>query len=106
MSDYATHCSTLLADPDILFIILKSSTSSVVQRVVQIAEETKRLRHRASEGEEELHQYLKWNEEEGQGQGRGKGKKVIRLDDKPEPKKECVYLLFHSSSGDKLDPND
>lgn len=83
--DYATHCSTLLADPDILFIILKSSTSSVVQRVVQIAEETKRLRHRSTDGEEELHQYLKWNEE---GEPIKKGKKVIRLDDKPEPKKE------------------
>lgn len=65
--------------------MIRSSSSDVVQRVVQIAQETKRLRHRASEEEEDLHQYLTYDEEKNPANLAKKPKRVIKLDDKPEP---------------------
>lgn len=98
------RCNLIISNPisqdrDVLFIIIRSSAPEVVPRVFQIAQETKRLRHRALEAadeeEEELYQYVTYDEPEQIENGKKKKpKKVIRLDDAPKPvetsKKECV----------------
>lgn len=68
-----------------MFIVIRSGSPDVVQRVVQIAQETKRLRHRASDEEEDLHQYVTYDEEKPSTKSTKKPKRVIKLDDKPEP---------------------
>ncbi|KAF8329404.1 uncharacterized protein EI90DRAFT_3062502 [Cantharellus anzutake] len=85
IEEYAQHCLTLLADPALLYVIIKSHTADQVSKVVQVAQETKRLHHREVGDEEELHQYVKYGEAEDT-----KGKKphrVINLDDAPAAKK-------------------
>ncbi|KAF8317173.1 hypothetical protein DL93DRAFT_2077390 [Clavulina sp. PMI_390] len=81
--DYAQHCANVLGDPDILFIIIRSHNPEVVPKVVAIAEATKRLRHRVADADEELFQYLTYDQEDESK----KKKRVIKLDDKPDPKK-------------------
>lgn len=73
-----------------MFIIIRSSAPEVVPRVFQVAQETKRLRHRAFEAadeeETELYQYVTYDEAEQENNGKKKKpKKVIKLDDAPKP---------------------
>lgn len=69
-----------------MFIVIKSSSPDVVQRVVQVAQETKRLRHRAyDDDDEELFQYLTYDQDKEANAPKKKPKRVIRLDDRPEP---------------------
>jgi hypothetical protein len=62
-----------------MFIMIRALDSAQVQRVVQVAEETKRTRRRARY-EEELHQYLRYEDEPAKAP---KGPKVIKLDESP-----------------------
>lgn len=81
-----------MQDKDILFIVIRSSSPDVVPRVVQIAQETKRLRHRADEDDEELYQYVTYDQEKDNPNAKKKSKRVIKLDDasEPSPRKEYV----------------
>ncbi len=93
VQDYAQHCLSLLGDRDLLYVVIKSHTADEVSKVVQVAQETKRLHHREAGNDEELHQYVKYGEAEGT-----KGKKqhrVINLDDAPTTKKYVKTSLAH-----------
>jgi len=85
-----------LQDKDILFIVIRSSSPEVVPRVVQIAQETKRLRHRADEDDEELYQYVSYDQEKDNQNTKKKTKRVIKLDDVPEPSGRKEYVPTHS----------
>lgn len=76
-----------------LFIVIRSSSPDVVPRVVQIAQETKRLRHRADEDEEELYQYVTYDQEKDSQNAKKKTKRVIKLDDAPQPSARKEYVL-------------
>ncbi|KAG2142921.1 uncharacterized protein EDB93DRAFT_1088609 [Suillus bovinus] len=58
--DYARYCARMLQDEAMLFISIRSSGPPQVSKVVQVVEETKRIRHKAGNhiGHEELHQYV------------------------------------------------
>ncbi|EIN09411.1 hypothetical protein PUNSTDRAFT_85754 [Punctularia strigosozonata HHB-11173 SS5] len=73
--DYASHCYTLLQDEAMLFISIQSSAAEHVSKVLQVVEETKRLRHKAGE-EAELHQYVVYDAAPA-----AKGPRRINLDD-------------------------
>lgn len=79
-----------------MFIIIRSNSSDVVQRVVQIAQETKRIRHRADDDDEELFQYLTYDEEKP-GIIPKKSKRIIKLDDKPEAASKKEYAFSRIS---------
>ncbi|KAG6329856.1 hypothetical protein ID866_9233 [Astraeus odoratus] len=91
--DYAKYCSQLLRvrwhpfamqtcpdadvyqDDAMLFISVRSMDAAQVPKVLQVVEETKRIRHKA--GDPELHQYVLYDTDKP-GQ---KGPKIINLDD-------------------------
>lgn len=73
VDEYVDLACNLLQDDSMMFIMIRALDASQVQRVVQVAEETKRTRRRARY-EEELHQYLRYEDEQA------KGPKVIKLD--------------------------
>ncbi|KAF9244642.1 hypothetical protein BU15DRAFT_86013 [Melanogaster broomeanus] len=77
IKDYAKHSSRLLQDEAMLFISIRSSDSAQVPKVLQVVEETKRIRHKA--GGAELHQYVLYDTQKparnGHQDDRGKGKK-------------------------------
>ena len=47
VQDYAQYCANLLQDDAMLFITVISSASKEVPKVLQVVEETKRIRHKA-----------------------------------------------------------
>ncbi|KAG9127915.1 hypothetical protein FRC07_007566 [Ceratobasidium sp. 392] len=79
IDEYVDLACNLLQDDSMMFIMIRALDAAQVQRVVQVAEETKRTRRRARY-EEELHQYLRYEDEK---QEAPKGPKVIRLDGSP-----------------------
>lgn len=60
-----------------LFVILRSSSPITVPKVLQVALQTKRIRHKAGD-DSELHQYVQYDTSQLQGK---KGPRVIKLDD-------------------------
>ncbi|KAK7466359.1 hypothetical protein VKT23_005086 [Stygiomarasmius scandens] len=72
VSDYASYCWNLLQDDAMLFVIIRSNTENEVPKVLQVLEETKRIRHRAGL-EDDLHQYVVFDTKK-------KGPKRINLD--------------------------
>ncbi|PPQ90776.1 hypothetical protein CVT25_010165 [Psilocybe cyanescens] len=92
LQDYAEYCNTLLQDDAMLFITVKSSEAEHVAKVLQVVEETKRIRHKAGLSEEELHQYVLYDTEDQK-----KGPRRINLDDDPKnkyapPKNLTIHL--------------
>ncbi|KAG8754216.1 hypothetical protein FRC12_011268 [Ceratobasidium sp. 428] len=85
IDEYVDLACNLLQDDSMMFITIRALDAAQVQRVVQVAEETKRTRRRARY-EEELHQYLRYEDEK---QEAPKGPKVIKLDGSP-PKESSV----------------
>ncbi|CUA78125.1 hypothetical protein RSOLAG22IIIB_02743 [Rhizoctonia solani] len=79
VDEYVDLACNLLQDESMMFIMIRALDASHVQRVVQVAEETKRTRRRARY-EEELHQYLRYEDEQPTAP---KGPKVIKLDGSP-----------------------
>lgn len=73
VNDYAQHCCNLLKDDAMLFITIRSLSAADVFKVLQVVEQTKRIRHKAEE--EELHQYAVYEQE------KPKGPKRINLND-------------------------
>ncbi|KAL0571670.1 hypothetical protein V5O48_010288 [Marasmius crinis-equi] len=74
VDDYAKYSWNLLQDDAMLFLIVRSQGQEQVQKVVQVAEEIKRLHHKAGV-EEPLHQYVSMDAIVP------KGPKRINLDD-------------------------
>ncbi|KAJ4470107.1 hypothetical protein J3R30DRAFT_3538239 [Lentinula aciculospora] len=85
VDDYAQYCWNLLQDDAILFVMIKSHTSLEVQKVVQVAEESKRIRHKAGL-QDDLNQYVIYDAEAK------KGPKRINLDDASKGKKPAAYV--------------
>ncbi|KIK60542.1 hypothetical protein GYMLUDRAFT_43852 [Collybiopsis luxurians FD-317 M1] len=83
--DYSQYCWNLLQDDAMLFVTIKSHTSLEVQKVVQVAEETKRIAHKAGM-ESDLNQYVIYDAEVK------KGPKRINLDDDNKGKKSEPYV--------------
>ncbi|KAL1743221.1 hypothetical protein HDZ31DRAFT_74988 [Schizophyllum fasciatum] len=74
--DYAQYSANLLADDAMLFITVRSSDAQHVPKVLQVVEETKRIRHKAGiYDEDELHQYVVYDAV------KSKGPRRINLDD-------------------------
>ncbi|KAL1714580.1 hypothetical protein EV715DRAFT_209253 [Schizophyllum commune] len=79
--DYARYSANLLADEAMLFITIRSSEASQVPKVLQVVEETKRIRHKAGiYDEDELHQYVVYDTV------KAKGPRRINLDDEDPAK--------------------
>ncbi|KAL4066053.1 hypothetical protein J3A83DRAFT_4048186, partial [Scleroderma citrinum] len=81
--DYAKYCSRLLQDDAMLFISVRSADAPQVPKVLQVVEETKRIRHKAGElpfRDPELHQYVLYDTEKESAR---KGPRIIKLDDEP-----------------------
>ncbi|KAG8854877.1 hypothetical protein FRB96_007277 [Tulasnella sp. 330] len=98
-NDYAEYAVKLLNDPNLLYIIIRSQTEEEVSKVVTIASLAKRMRYKGGAHEEELHQYVRYDEREQPG---SKGPKVIKLDGPAgkEPTKEYrppTALIIHLS---------
>jgi len=93
IQDYASYCNRLLQDDAMLFISVKSAEAEQVPKVLQVVEETKRIRYKAGLDEEEgLHQYVLYDQQEQK-----KGPRIINLDDKNKnkyapPKNLTVHL--------------
>ncbi|KXN86622.1 hypothetical protein AN958_09926 [Leucoagaricus sp. SymC.cos] len=82
IQDYAQYCSNLLSDDAMLFITVKSAEAIHVPKVLQVVEETKRIRHKAGLSEdEELHQYVLYDTNPEK-----KGPRRINLDDDDKDK--------------------
>lgn len=82
-----------------LFLIIRTSGAEHVNKVVQVAEEIKRLRRRDPNSDnDELYQYTSYeddNEDEPVIKNGRKVHKIIKLDDgvSTKGKKPCVLLL-------------
>ncbi|KAG1723238.1 uncharacterized protein EDB91DRAFT_1271967 [Suillus paluster] len=83
--DYAQYCARMLQDEAMLFISIRSSDATQVPKVLQVVEETKRIRHKA--GEKDLHQYVLYDTV----QIPPKGPKTINLDDHKDKGKGKDY---------------
>ncbi|KAJ3572362.1 hypothetical protein NP233_g3130 [Leucocoprinus birnbaumii] len=82
VDDYAQYCSNLLNDDAMLFVTVKSAEAVHVPKVLQVVEETKRIRHKAGlSDEEELHQYVLYDTKPEK-----KGPRIINLDDNDKDK--------------------
>ncbi|KAK0497310.1 hypothetical protein EDD18DRAFT_1161552 [Armillaria luteobubalina] len=57
ITHYAQYCSNLLQDEAMLFVTVRSSSASQVPKVLQVVEETKRIRHKAGL-DDEIFQYV------------------------------------------------
>ncbi|KAH7885823.1 hypothetical protein F5I97DRAFT_1158855 [Phlebopus sp. FC_14] len=80
ITDYAMYCCRLVQDEAMLFISIRSADASQVPKVIQVVEETKRIRHKA--GEPDLHQYVLYDTEKPKPKPAGqKGPRIINLDD-------------------------
>ncbi|KAJ7188528.1 hypothetical protein C8R46DRAFT_1054967 [Mycena filopes] len=80
VEDYAEYCANLFQD-DMLFVTVLSAGADQVPKVLQVVEQTKRIRHKAGL-EEELHQYVLYDTQAH------KGPKRINLDDEDKAKKK------------------
>lgn len=81
VEDYARYCSNLLADEAMLFITVLSADANQVPKVLQVVEETKRIRYKAGiSDDEELHQYVVYDTV------KTKGPRRINLDDNDKSK--------------------
>ncbi|KAJ7209600.1 hypothetical protein GGX14DRAFT_630940 [Mycena pura] len=74
VEDYGQYCANLFQDDAMLFVTVLSVGSEQVPKVLQVVEETKRIRHKAGI-EEELHQYVLYDTQPR------KGPRRINLDD-------------------------
>jgi len=74
VEDYGQYCANLFQDDAMLFVTILSDGADQVPKVLQVVEETKRIRHKAGL-EEELHQYVLYDTQVR------KGPKRINLDD-------------------------
>ncbi|KAG1735499.1 hypothetical protein EDB19DRAFT_1723820 [Suillus lakei] len=83
--DYAQYCARMLQDEAMLFISIRSSGAPQVPKVLQVVEETKRIRHKA--GDKDLYQYVLYDT----AQIPRKGPKTINLDDKKDKAKGKDY---------------
>ncbi|KAG5337242.1 hypothetical protein E4T56_gene12529 [Termitomyces sp. T112] len=73
---YAEYCSRLLEDDAMLFVTIRSAAAEQVPKVLQVVQETKRIRYKAGLSEEtDLHQYVVYDEV------KKKGPRRINLDD-------------------------
>ncbi|KAH8086423.1 hypothetical protein HD553DRAFT_217070 [Filobasidium floriforme] len=92
-TEYSARAVSLLADPSVLFIIIKTRQAEAAQKAVEVADATKRARHRAGLDQDSrgLYQYVV--EEEVKSAPRvasgQQGPRVIDLNDAPksEPKR-------------------
>ncbi|EJD07364.1 uncharacterized protein FOMMEDRAFT_164351 [Fomitiporia mediterranea MF3/22] len=80
--DYAQYCANLLEGEETFFVILRSSSALTVPKVLEIAHQTKRIRHKQGL-DEELYQYVQYDTEKSTGK---KGPRIIKLDDDAEEK--------------------
>ncbi|KAG2011705.1 hypothetical protein CC2G_011793 [Coprinopsis cinerea AmutBmut pab1-1] len=98
VQDYAAYCNGLLEDDAMLFISVKSSSAQTVPKVLQVVEETKRIRYKAGLDEDnELHQYVLYDVE------KKKGPRRINLDDDADQKAKYTppdSLIVHLSKID------
>ncbi|KAG8976689.1 hypothetical protein FRB93_012799 [Tulasnella sp. JGI-2019a] len=103
VNDYAEYAVKLLNDPNLLYIVIRSQTEDEVSKVVTIASLAKRMRYKGGAYEEELHQYVRYDEAGAGKAGSSKGPKVIKLDGPPagkDPAKEYrppTALTIHLS---------
>ncbi|KAJ7497073.1 hypothetical protein FB451DRAFT_1209976 [Mycena latifolia] len=74
VEDYGQYCANLFEDDAMLFVTILSAGAEQVPKVLQVVEQTKRIRHKAGL-EEELHQYVLYDTQ------KQKGPKRINLDD-------------------------
>ncbi|KAG6886198.1 hypothetical protein C0993_010760 [Termitomyces sp. T159_Od127] len=75
---YAEYCSQLLEDDAMLFVTIRSAAAEQVPKVLQVVQETKRIRHKAGKQQSVvplLHQYVVYDE------AKKKGPRRINLDD-------------------------
>ncbi|KAF8892040.1 hypothetical protein BD779DRAFT_1437179 [Infundibulicybe gibba] len=92
IDDYAQYCSNLLMDDGMLFVTVRSAAGEQVPKVLQIVEQTKRIRHKAGLSEaQELHQYVLYDT---LAPSSSKGPKRIVLDDagQDKPKAKGKYV--------------
>jgi hypothetical protein len=83
VNDYAQYCANLLEDEAMLFITVRSSAADQVPKVLQVVEQTKRIRYKAGlADDQELHQYVLYDAEPTP-----KGPKRINLNDGPDKDK-------------------
>ncbi|KAJ7647580.1 hypothetical protein FB45DRAFT_998609 [Roridomyces roridus] len=73
VEDYGQYCANLFQDDAMLFVTILSDSAAQVPKVLQVVEETKRIRHKAEL--EALHQYVLYDTQVP------KGPKRINLDD-------------------------
>ncbi|KAG1864885.1 hypothetical protein F4604DRAFT_1014814 [Suillus subluteus] len=83
--DYAQYCARMLRDEAMLFISIRSSDGLQAPKVLQVVEETKRIRHKA--GDQDLYQYVLYDTV----QIPRKGPKTINLDDNKDKAKGKDY---------------
>ncbi|KAG0705609.1 hypothetical protein DFH29DRAFT_872952 [Suillus ampliporus] len=83
--DYAQYCARMLKDEAMLFISIRSSGAPQVTKVLQVVEETKRIRHKT--GDKDLFQYVLYDTV----QTSHKGPKTINLDDNKHKAKGKDY---------------
>ncbi|KAI6123844.1 hypothetical protein EDD16DRAFT_610670 [Pisolithus croceorrhizus] len=100
VKDYAKYCLQLLLDDAMLFISVRSAEAAQVPKVLQVVEETKRMRYKA--GDSELHQYVLYDTQKEIPQ---RGPRIIKLDDGPSKSKAKDYtppdsLIVHLSKID------
>ncbi|KAJ3479158.1 hypothetical protein NLI96_g9249 [Meripilus lineatus] len=78
VDDYAQYAEGLLKDDAMLFVTLTSSSAAQVPKVLQVVEQTKRLRRiSGEEDDQELHQYVSYDSQPK----RKKGPRRINLND-------------------------
>ncbi|THH13744.1 hypothetical protein EW146_g6498 [Bondarzewia mesenterica] len=79
VDDFARYATNLLEDEAMLFISIHASSAVHVPKVLQVVEETKRIRHkRGLQSETELHQYVVYDNQPSSSRG---GPRRIVLDD-------------------------
>ncbi|KAJ7595087.1 hypothetical protein C8J56DRAFT_928370 [Mycena floridula] len=99
VKDYAQYCSNLLLDEAMLFVTVRSGSAEQVPKVIQIVDETKRIRHKAGIADEtELYQYVMYDTIPATP----KGPKRINLNDTNKDKAKNKYtppnsLIVHLS---------
>ncbi|KAL7424770.1 hypothetical protein Q5752_000454 [Cryptotrichosporon argae] len=73
----------LLEDPNVLFIVIRTKTSSAAHRALEVSLGVTRFRHR--EGAKELYQYVVEEDDADPPPAVPKSPRVIDLNDKPQP---------------------
>ncbi len=74
VEEYADYACSVLKDPKMLYIVVRSKTTAEVPKVVAVASLVKRMRYKGGAHDEELHQYAKYEE------AKSAGPRVIKLD--------------------------